>query len=311
MDLKNYLDSISLKDEKWKTIDETNGRYLVSSKGRVLSTSYRVSRRVNGIFNPKLLLPSRTRSGLCTVELFGKPYYLHYLVALYHVSNPLSLPRVVHISNNKEDNSSENLMWAESYSKRVSDKSIPCYNQSLQDISGEFWAEISGTQGGYWVSNFGRVKSLKRKAAITTQKINQDGYPQTYVVINGKGCYVNVHKLVALAFIERKQSSEEVDHVDGNKLNNHVSNLRWVSHVDNMRNPVTKERFKKRKGPFLGKVGKNHPCSKPIYAINEKGERIDFEGSWDADRKGFKYHSVQHCLHHPGKSYRGYRWFFK
>lgn len=310
MDLKNYLDSISLKDEKWETIDETEGRYLVSSKGRVLSTSYRASRKVKGIFNPKLLLPHLMKNGFYMVELFGKPYYLHYLVAEYHVSNPLSLPRVVHISNDKEDNSSENLMWVESHSKRVSDKSIPCYNQSLQNILGESWVEISGTEGCYFVSNFGRVKSLKRKEAITTQKLNQDGYPQAYVVINGKGGYVNVHKLVALAFLERKQSCEELDHIDGNRLNNHVSNLRWVSHIDNMRNPVTKAKLRQRKGPLLGKFGKDHPSSKPIYAINEKGERVDFEGSWDADRKGFKYHSVQQCLHHPGKSYRGYQWFF-
>ena len=48
-----------------------------------------------------------------------------------------------------------------------------------------------------------------------------------------------IHRLVASAFIENPLSKKEVDHIDGNRKNNNVENLRWVSRIENVRNPNT------------------------------------------------------------------------
>jgi hypothetical protein len=130
--------------------------------------------------------------------------------------------------------------------------------------------------------------------------------------VNYKYTYYSVHRLVASHFISNPPSlfDIEIDHIDGDKLNNSFTNLRWVNHSTNMSNPVTTIVLKKRKGPLLGRLGAKHPCSKPIFAINEDGERLDFEGSRDADRKGYNFHRVQSCLHGHSKSYKGYQWFY-
>ena len=47
---------------------------------------------------------------------------------------------------------------------------------------------------------------------------------------------VKVHQAVALAFCSRPEGKTEVDHIDGNKQNNSAVNLRWVSHIENLRN---------------------------------------------------------------------------
>lgn len=189
---------------------------------------------------------------------------------------------------------------------------LPYQNLSLEDISGEVWKDVKGFNGIYQVSSLGRIKAIRYKHKIRVQHISRDGYAKITFCVGSKYTYFNVHRLVALAFLPPVEhiSSYEVDHIDGVKLNNSYKNLRWVNHEDNMRNPRTTIVLKKRKGPLLGKKGKLHPRSKPIFAMDKDGNRFDFEGSWDAHRKGYKYTSVQACLHNKMKTYRGLRWFF-
>lgn len=54
------------------------------------------------------------------------------------------------------------------------------------------------------------------------------------------------HILVGEAFVNKPQSDEklEIDHIDGNPLNNHYTNLRWVTHYKNMNNPITQQRIR-------------------------------------------------------------------
>lgn len=86
----------------------------------------------------------------------------------------------------------------------------------------------------YMVSSDGQIKSLPRggtipKERILIQKKGKTGYRS--VNLNGK--WKLVHRLVAEAFIENKENKKFVDHIDFNKSNNCVSNLRWVSVEEN------------------------------------------------------------------------------
>lgn len=66
------------------------------------------------------------------------------------------------------------------------------------------------------------------------------GYPRLLIRKQGKCYHKNIHRLVAETFIPNPNGYKEVDHIDHNKQNNHVSNLRWVTHSENMKNKKSK-----------------------------------------------------------------------
>lgn len=63
---------------------------------------------------------------------------------------------------------------------------------------------------------------------------NSDGYMTTILTMNGKNYTIAIHRLVAITFIPNPLNLPEVNHKDGDKSNNDVSNLEWVSHKENM-----------------------------------------------------------------------------
>ena len=109
----------------------------------------------------------------------------------------------------------------------------------------EIWKDIEGYKGFYRISNLGRVKSLKRLVKRndgTVQKVREhilrlhikdNGYCQVELRKNSKGKHLLVHRLVAEAFLSNPQNKEQVNHKDGNKLNNNVNNLEWVTCSEN------------------------------------------------------------------------------
>lgn len=89
------------------------------------------------------------------------------------------------------------------------------------------------------VSDHGRILSFKGKSKlIISSSITAKGYE--YVAIRQKGIYVgySVHRLVATAFIPNPKRLPQVNHLDGNKLNNHVANLEWCDAYDNVMHAI-------------------------------------------------------------------------
>ena len=103
----------------------------------------------------------------------------------------------------------------------------------------EIWKPIKGYEGLYEVSNLGRVKSLKRwhhpRENILKNWFTTDGYCATTLSKNSKYKHIRTHRIVAQTFIPKEMNKEEVNHKDGNKLNNCVDNLEWVSSSENQK----------------------------------------------------------------------------
>ena len=87
----------------------------------------------------------------------------------------------------------------------------------------------------YEVSNLGNVKNIKRQTLLT-QSLDKDGYRKLALFQNKKYTHFRVHRLVALMWLPNPLNKPVIDHIDGNKQNNNVNNLRWATFQENQFN---------------------------------------------------------------------------
>ena len=128
----------------------------------------------------------------------------------------------------------------------------------------------------YELSNFGRVKINN----VITE-------PHTYSGYKGIGGF-SVHRAVAELFIPNPDSKPCIDHIDTNKANNHVDNLRWVTHKENNNNPLTKQHMSEgSKGRTL-----SEETRRKLSEAN-KGKNNPFYGKtpWNKGKKGIYTHT--------------------
>ncbi len=99
----------------------------------------------------------------------------------------------------------------------------------------ENWKSIKGYEGLYEISDHGRVKSLDARCygKIKVNKKDKDGYDKVWLSKNSKKKPYFVHRLVAIHFIDNPENKPIVNHIDGVKDNNHVSNLEWATRSEN------------------------------------------------------------------------------
>ncbi|BFM39940.1 NUMOD4 motif-containing HNH endonuclease [Synechocystis sp. LKSZ1] len=98
------------------------------------------------------------------------------------------------------------------------------------------WKPIPGYEGLYEASDTGQIRSKKGELS---QKIWR-GYPKVVLVKDGDRKNWRVHNLIALTFIGSRPDGYELDHIDANKLNNHITNLEYVTHQENVKRAAQK-----------------------------------------------------------------------
>lgn len=159
------------------------------------------------------------------------------------------------------------------------------------------YIDVKGYEALYAVDEAGNVLS-KRTGKILKASTDKYGYEMVHLR-NGKNSRSGkVHRLVAIAFIPNPENKPTVDHIDGNKKDNHISNLRWATQSEQQLNAI--------------RNGNRLDCTNRVKVaqLNKDGEVINVYASLkEAERQtGIHWTGISAVLRNKRKSAGGYRW---
>jgi hypothetical protein len=175
----------------------------------------------------------------------------------------------------------------------------------------EIWKDIPNYEEQYQVSNLGRVKSKERivlrnnkhkihlKEKILYQG-ERSGYKVVFFIKNGIKKSFQIHRLVADAFIPNPENKPQVNHIDGNKVNNKITNLEWVTAKENINHAY--------------KIGlsKIHNNKKVIQFDLKMNFINEYDSLCEAERKTKTHHSnISKCCQGIYKQSNGYIWEYR
>ena len=139
--------------------------------------------------------------------------------------------------------------------------------------------------GEYEITRDGRIISHKK---VTPKELkpylDRDGYKRVTLILNGKSKHYSVHRLVATTYLINEGNKPEVNHIDGNKLNNDLSNLEWVTRSEN-----TKKAYDNKQ---LVALGKPKLTPELVKEIRENKENLNRE------QLARKYNVSCGCIQH-------------
>jgi hypothetical protein len=153
---------------------------------------------------------------------------------------------------------------------------------------------IDNIEYDYEVSTLGNVRNVDT-SRILKQKDNGNGYLKVGLYKNGKGKNFKVHRLVAIMFIPNPNNYDTVDHINHNKHDNRVENLRWLPLKENQSDggKVTGQKYAKK-----------------VKCINQKTKEVKvFDSIQQASKEtGLNQANIVSCCKGKRKTCGGYHW---
>lgn len=165
------------------------------------------------------------------------------------------------------------------------------------DLPNEVWKSPKGFSR-YLCSNFGRIKSLKHRGSnrqgLIQQAISGGYYKSVYFDDNGKYNSISSHRIICLAFYPNEDyKSLEVNHKDGNKLNNNIDNLEWCTRQENIKHCIENNLQYVLKGEEIGNsILKEHQ----VLEIRTKHRPRKYTIQMLADEYGVKHGTIKNLL---------------
>lgn len=166
-------------------------------------------------------------------------------------------------------------------------------------LEGEEWRDVVGYEGLYMISSLGRIVSIERtilqkngiqrilKQTILKKGMSKGGYETALLHNTHTRKLLLIHRLVAIAFIPNLDNKPCVDHIDRNRSNNVVSNLRWCTYSENMKNPLSLPYYR------AINLGRERPYAHhPVVALKDGEVIYKFDKLTDCIQFGFDYTSV-------------------
>lgn len=178
----------------------------------------------------------------------------------------------------------------------------------------EIWKDVKGYEYFYRVSSLGNVTRKKgiqcKKERVIKMHDNGSGYKAVSLSVDSKVKKEYVHRLVAMSFLPNTENKEEVNHIDGDRSNNNLVNLEWVTRSENHFHRYT---VLKQKGVNFGKTGSKNWKSKEVLKYDVYGKFIEsFPAVMEAMRiTGINEASIRGCIYGKQKTAGGYVWKYK
>ena len=165
----------------------------------------------------------------------------------------------------------------------------------------EQWLDISGYEGLYQISNFGRVKSFYFKNPRILKPHKVKGYSNVELYKNKKKKQFYIHRLVMENFCPIENMNVlDVNHKDEDKSNNHISNLGWMTYKDNLNYGSRAEKAR------MKMQGKNSSLSKKVRCIEKD---VIYEALREAERQlGIPATNISRACKGKIKTAGGYHW---
>lgn len=182
----------------------------------------------------------------------------------------------------------------------------------------ELWKPIPDLDGTYEISTHGRVRSVDRyiqrsdtgtsvfiEGKLLKQQVNRYGYLHLKVSINNISCMIRPHRLVAIVFIDNPHNKREVNHIDGNKQNNHISNLEWVTASENIKHAIATGLLPIRYGEQA------NGFERAVDVFKDGMYTTTLYGNRHMKEFGVDFRLVSACLKGKRKSHKGYTFKIK